>query len=202
MVIYCEGDPVMKVVGAEKSDTALMIHLDKGDGQTHIHIVPDGIIEDRMEAWGLETREEALDLVLVQSHEDQDGEIPDRFRAEDLSTAKGKLRNIVKAKSKGIDYANGISREHICSLNKLPQETEEAIRHGVRDELRSAARVKPVGRDESLARYRRTRSDVAAGFQRRSEEILADEIISDNPELKLAPRIRDEETVGLSVKFT
>jgi hypothetical protein len=191
----------MKVIGVEKSDTATVLYLDKDDGQTHVHVIPDGIIEDRMESWDLDNREEALDLILVQSHEDPDNQIPNRFEVEDLAEAKTKLKNVVGNKSKNIKYATGISRKQICDKAKIDPDTEQAVRQMIRHELQAAAHVKTVGRQESLVRQRHARSDVAVGFERRAEELIADEIVSDNPELKKAPRIRDEETVESVVKF-
>lgn len=179
------------------------MRLDKGDPtDEQWHVIPSGIIEVRMEQWGLETREEALDLILVESHEDPDEEIPNRHKVDDLDAAKATVKRVVAAKAKNIKYAKGITRKGICDQAKVEPEMEEVIRQVTRESLASLSHVRPVSPQQSVSGHLKSRRDVGAGMERMSQERLADDIIQANQELKREPRVQTGETVGLTVKFT
>lgn len=185
----------MRVKKAIRSEQATVLELDTGDPKDqHFHVIPDGVLETRMEAWNL-TREDALDLVLAEAHGDQ--EIPDRFSVDDLVAAK----KVVSAVAVSNPVVWQVPRSQVADLTRLDPEMEDAVRKHVRDELGRPPLVVAVGL-ESVMALRQKSDEVASGYQRRSEEILADDIIKANPDLKRAPRVRPDEPVGLTVKFT
>lgn len=185
---------MIKIKSAEKTNQATVLELDTGDPKDqHFHVIPAGVLETRMEAWGL-SEEEALELVLAEAHGNT--EIPDRFATEDLIAA----RNEVKAAIANHSVTWGVAKSDILRMAVLPAEIGKVVREHTRAEL--ATTIRPgSGPMKSLADNVVKQQEVRAGYERQAEERLADDIVAANPQLKKELRNVPENTVGLTVKY-
>lgn len=168
----------MKVKSAKREKQATVLEIDTGDPQhQHFHVIPDGVLEDRQAAWGLASLEDALDLVLAEADEEDPAPAP----ADVTSRTKAKAGMLAKVKKANVDWS-AVDRAQIAADAAVPPETAAAIEHHVKKVLGDA----PITMAESAAKQHETLKNVAAGYERRNEEILADEHISAMPSYQRA----------------
>jgi hypothetical protein len=188
----------VKILRHERSKSSTVVYLEKDDGEVHAHCIMDGILEDRQEAWELPDDVDPIDLVLVEAHYEAEA-MPSPFEG-DFVTNREKVLGLVKRhKNKMTGDKKGLRES--C---QLPEEIRGKVRKQLREEFSASRRQFPAGTGsmiDSRQRVNKTTKDIRLGFDRLAEERLADDIISDNPELKRAPRVQSDEPVELSVKF-
>ena len=185
---------MVTVKSASRSDQATMLEIDTGDPEEqHFHVIPDGVLETRMEAWGL-SRDDAIELLMAEAHGKV--EVPDRFRTPDFAKAKAKVNSAIRAN--GVQW--DVPRDQVSEMTRLDPDVEAAVRRHVRDEIQLALPASQ-GHLRSAMAIQAKADEAAVGYQRLAEERLADDIISANPELNLAPRVVGREPVGLTVKL-
>jgi len=190
----------MRIKAMNKGPQATTLEIDTGDPKDQrFHIIPAGVLETRMEAWDL-NEDEALNLLLVEA---QDVELPDRFEAEDLDAARNQVKAAIAKAS--IDW--GVAKADVLKATALPADVAAAVREHTRAELAQA--VRPMRNpSESLVENVAKGKEVGAGYERLSEEYLADEFVADLPDEKRnAPRDAGEPEsvlgqVPLRVNFT
>lgn len=188
----------MRIKGMQKQPQTTVLEIDTGDPKSqHFHIIPAGVLETRMAAWGL-SESEALELLVIES--DETVELPDRFTTDDLAAATSKVRSVIA--SKRVDWA--VSKADALSMAALPAEAASAVREHTRAELAKAVRPMPSPGQSMMENIHKGR-EVAAGYERLGEEYLADEIIATLPDdVRNAPRTVDEDgaPVELNIRFT
>jgi hypothetical protein len=194
----------MEIVSFEEGSGGVVIYM-KGmypedPDLLWCHVVPTGILEQRAEAWQLPDDIDPIDVLMVESYHAPD-EMPEfLFDDPDYLGSREKVLGLVR-KHRG--KVTGLKKEaqEACAL---PREEALKLRRRLRTEFddRMAAPAQPATTAfESSQRLQSGLKEVRLGFERRGEELLADEIIRDNPALKQEPRVQDSETVGLTVKF-
>lgn len=183
----------MKIVRHERGQSSTIIYMENDEGLLQAHCILDGIMEDRQEVWDLPDDVDPLDLVLVESHAPET--LPDPF-ASDFEANRAKAIGLVK-KHRGKFTGNKAAVSAACHL---PDEQSKKMRKRLREEFaasRAEASQSQTSSIESSHRINDVMKAIRKGNERRNEELLADEIMAANPELKRVPR----EDVGLTVKF-
>lgn len=189
----------MRIIRHERSQSSTVVYLEMDDGSTYAHCILDGILEDRQEAWELPDEVDPLDLVLVESHYAAE-EMPGPFEDGYVANRERVLELVGMHKNK----ISG-DKSAVRASCQLAPEDSERLRRRMRAEF-TASRSKiasgPASIIDSAQRVNSDLKEIRKGFERLDEERLADEIIMSSPELKRIPRVRPEDSVGLTVKFT
>lgn len=168
----------MKIKGAKREKQATVLEIETGDPKhQHFHVIPDGVLEDRQAAWGLASLEDALDLVLLEAVEEDPVPAP----ADVTSRTKAKAGVMAKVKKANVDWSD-VDRAQVAAKAAVPPKTRDAIAKHVAAVLGD----EPVTMAESIAKHHETMQNVADGYKRRQEEILADEFVSAMPSYQRA----------------
>lgn len=184
----------MKIARYERSNSSTIIYLELDNGDLHAHCIMDGILEDRQEVWDLPDDVNPLDLIFTESHHAPE-EMPSPFEG-DFEANRAKVLDLVnrhKGKVSG-------DKSAVRAVSQLPAEKSQRLRARLREEFaasRAAANPSQTSSIESSQRVNDELKDIRKGNERRAEELLADDIIAANSELKRSPRA----DVELTVKF-
>jgi hypothetical protein len=190
----------MKIESYESGQGGTVIYLRTDEGELHGHAIPHGVLEQRAEAWQLPDDVDPLDVILVEAHYASE-EMPEfLFDDPDYLGTREKVLGLVR-KHRGKLTGPKKEAQSACAL---PREEAVKLRRRLRTEFddRMAAPASPATTAfESSQRIQSGLKGIRQGFERRDQELLAEEIISDNPALKEEPRVHPSETVGLTVKL-
>lgn len=185
----------MRIKSAQKQKQSTVLEVDTGDPKDQrFHIIPNGVLETRMEAWDL-SEGEAMDLLLAES--ELEDEVPDRFEVSDLEAAREQIKSLID----GHEVTWGVAKADVISMAAMPPEISKVIRDHVRSEISRSSAAPAGDAVGSLASSFSKGEEVKKGYERLAEERLADDIIAASPDLKKVPRVKPEEPVGLTVKY-
>jgi hypothetical protein len=191
----------VKIVRHEKTPGGGVVIYREAEkpGELHAHFIMPGLVEERRLAWDLPDEVDPVDVLLAEVAADPENPMPSA--AED-GYESNRARVLAEAKSHAnkVVWPNAKAKENLKKDCDVDEDHKAAIRHFVSKSMaeRGIQRVTPAA---SMKRAQKMELEFAAGAERRNEELLAEEIIQANPELKLEPRRGDGKPVGLTVKF-
>lgn len=182
----------MKILRHERGNTSTIIYLEKEEG-VHAHCIPDGVLEDRQEAWELPEDVDPLEVVLVESHMCE--EEFDPF-CEQFQENRDRFLKLVREKGKEIQGDKAGARQAAT----LPEAVGRRLRKRLREEFQVARQVASGNYLESNQIIQDDLKGIRKGFEKLAEERLADDIIGANPGLKMIPReVREEPQLEIKI---